>query len=143
MTDPERPSRVIAAPDGTPIAVFTTGNGPPLVLVHGARPQGLILCYEAGRPHVSGMECVPLVPLAELREIYERMAAILQPARVEEWVPALAGRTIQLMAGDLPQANDTSSLMASHRPQRWRLPPPRGEGAGVGGAPCTMGETNA
>ena len=36
MTEPERPSRVIAAPDGTPIAVFSTGSGPPLVLVHGA-----------------------------------------------------------------------------------------------------------
>ena len=36
MTDPERPSRVIAAPDGTEIAVFTTGSGPPLLLIHGA-----------------------------------------------------------------------------------------------------------
>lgn len=36
MTDPERPARVIAAPDGAPIAVFTTGSGPPLLLVHGA-----------------------------------------------------------------------------------------------------------
>lgn len=30
------PSRTIRSADGTPIAVFTTGNGPPLVLVHGA-----------------------------------------------------------------------------------------------------------
>ena len=30
------PSRVVASRDGTPIAVFTTGDGPPLVLVHGA-----------------------------------------------------------------------------------------------------------
>ena len=36
MTEPERPSRVIASPDGTPVAVFTNGDGPPLVLVHGA-----------------------------------------------------------------------------------------------------------
>jgi pimeloyl-ACP methyl ester carboxylesterase len=36
VTDPQRPSRLVAAPDGTEIAVFTTGNGPPLVLVHGA-----------------------------------------------------------------------------------------------------------
>jgi len=53
-----------------------------LGLLHGARPHGLILCYEAGRTHVSGMERVPLVPLAALREIYERTAAILHPARV-------------------------------------------------------------
>jgi pimeloyl-ACP methyl ester carboxylesterase len=36
VIDPDRPSRVVASPDGTPIAVFTTGDGPPLVLVHGA-----------------------------------------------------------------------------------------------------------
>ena len=39
MTGPpgvEVPSRVVISPDGTPIAVFTEGVGPPLVLVHGA-----------------------------------------------------------------------------------------------------------
>ena len=39
MTDPtdgEVPARVVVSPDGTPIAVFTAGDGPPLVLVHGA-----------------------------------------------------------------------------------------------------------
>lgn len=30
------PSLVVPSPDGTPIAVFTSGVGPPLVLVHGA-----------------------------------------------------------------------------------------------------------
>lgn len=36
MTEPERPSRIVASPDGAPVAVFTNGDGPPLVLVHGA-----------------------------------------------------------------------------------------------------------
>ena len=36
MTDAERPTRVVATPDGAPIAVFTTGSGRPVVLVHGA-----------------------------------------------------------------------------------------------------------
>jgi pimeloyl-ACP methyl ester carboxylesterase len=36
VTDPQRPSRLVASPDGTEIAVFSTGKGPPLVLVHGA-----------------------------------------------------------------------------------------------------------
>jgi pimeloyl-ACP methyl ester carboxylesterase len=31
-----RPDRRVAAPDGVPIAVFRSGEGPPLVLVHGA-----------------------------------------------------------------------------------------------------------
>jgi pimeloyl-ACP methyl ester carboxylesterase len=30
------PSRIVHSADGTPIALFTTGTGPPLVLVHGA-----------------------------------------------------------------------------------------------------------
>jgi pimeloyl-ACP methyl ester carboxylesterase len=30
------PSMVLESPDGTPIAVFTSGSGPPLILVHGA-----------------------------------------------------------------------------------------------------------
>ena len=32
----ERPSRIVRSDDGTAIAVFTAGEGPPLVLVHGA-----------------------------------------------------------------------------------------------------------
>jgi pimeloyl-ACP methyl ester carboxylesterase len=34
--DAEVPSRVVVSPDGTPIAVFSAGDGSPLVLVHGA-----------------------------------------------------------------------------------------------------------
>jgi pimeloyl-ACP methyl ester carboxylesterase len=36
VTEAERPSRLVAAPDGTPIAIFTSGAGPPVALVHGA-----------------------------------------------------------------------------------------------------------
>jgi pimeloyl-ACP methyl ester carboxylesterase len=32
---PARPTRTVRSPDGTPIAVFSVGSGPPLVLVHG------------------------------------------------------------------------------------------------------------
>jgi pimeloyl-ACP methyl ester carboxylesterase len=32
---PERPSRVLVSADGTPIAVFSAGSGPALILVHG------------------------------------------------------------------------------------------------------------
>jgi uncharacterized NAD-dependent epimerase/dehydratase family protein len=53
-----------------------------LGLLHGAMPHGLILCYEAGRQSALGMEFVPLTPLAKLCEIYETMAAIMQPAPV-------------------------------------------------------------
>jgi uncharacterized NAD-dependent epimerase/dehydratase family protein len=53
-----------------------------LGLLHGARPQGLILCYEAGRPHVLSMPGVALMPLAELRELYETIAGVIFPTRV-------------------------------------------------------------
>lgn len=33
---PEPPSQFVTSPDGTPIAVFSSGHGPPLILVHGA-----------------------------------------------------------------------------------------------------------
>ncbi len=32
----DRPSRIVLSRDGTPIAIFSSGEGPPLVLVHGA-----------------------------------------------------------------------------------------------------------
>jgi D-glutamate N-acetyltransferase len=53
-----------------------------LGLVHGAMPQGMILCYEAGRRTVSGMADVPLVPLSRLRDLYETTAGIMHPSRV-------------------------------------------------------------
>ena len=53
-----------------------------LGLLHGARPQGLVLCYEAARPHTHGMEHVPLKPLAELRAGYEVAASLVAPTEV-------------------------------------------------------------
>jgi D-glutamate N-acetyltransferase len=53
-----------------------------LGLVHGAMPHGMILCYEAGREAVRGMEEIPLTPLAELRELYETLASVMLPSRV-------------------------------------------------------------
>jgi uncharacterized NAD-dependent epimerase/dehydratase family protein len=53
-----------------------------LGLLHGAMPQGMILCYEAGRTCVHGMNDVPLTPLAKLRDVYETMASVMLPSRV-------------------------------------------------------------
>jgi len=53
-----------------------------LGLLHGAMPQGMILCYEAGRKTISGMDSVPLVPLSRLRNLYEKTAGIMHPSRV-------------------------------------------------------------
>jgi uncharacterized NAD-dependent epimerase/dehydratase family protein len=53
-----------------------------LGLLHGARPQGLILCYEAQRPTVDGMSHVALVPLAQIKQAYEQVAALVAPTQV-------------------------------------------------------------
>ena len=53
-----------------------------LGLLHGCRPQGLILCYEVGRTAINGMEPWPLRPLVELRAAYENVAQLIEPCRV-------------------------------------------------------------
>ncbi len=53
-----------------------------LGLLHGARPQGMILCYEAGRPHMHGMPHVPLTPLDRLCEVYQSIANLVEPAKM-------------------------------------------------------------
>ncbi len=51
-------------------------------LLHGAIPQGLILCYECGRDNVGGMPHIPIPPLTVIRDIYESMATLMSPAEV-------------------------------------------------------------
>jgi uncharacterized NAD-dependent epimerase/dehydratase family protein len=53
-----------------------------LGLLHGCMPQGMVLCYEAGRQQIHGMPRVNLRPLAELRSVYESMANLLAPSKV-------------------------------------------------------------
>lgn len=53
-----------------------------LGLLHGVRPQGLIMCYEVGRTHVGGMPEFPLCSLKELVDVYEWAAGLISPARV-------------------------------------------------------------
>lgn len=53
-----------------------------LGLLHGCAPHGMILCYEAGRKQVYGMEYVDLKPLAELRKVYETVANLVSPSKM-------------------------------------------------------------
>ena len=53
-----------------------------LGLVHGAAPDLLILCHQAGRTVVHGYEATPLPSLSKTREIYETAAGWLKPATV-------------------------------------------------------------
>src|SRR5690606_34402819 len=51
-------------------------------LLHGCAPQGLILCYEAGRTHVKGLGHMPIPSLERFRELYEAIASERFPCEV-------------------------------------------------------------
>jgi len=58
-----------------------TYSGVTLGLLHGSRPDLLILCHQAGRTGHNGYESFPIRPLTELVEMYEQAAAWVRPAR--------------------------------------------------------------
>jgi uncharacterized NAD-dependent epimerase/dehydratase family protein len=53
-----------------------------LGLLHGCAPHGMIMCYEAGRTHIHGMEYVKLQPLDKLIQVYETVANLVSPSKV-------------------------------------------------------------
>lgn len=53
-----------------------------LGLLHGCMPHGMILCYEAGRDRVNGMDQIPLKSLPELKSVYETMANLMGPSEI-------------------------------------------------------------
>jgi uncharacterized NAD-dependent epimerase/dehydratase family protein len=57
-------------------------SGVTLGLLHGCMPQAMILCYEAGRKAVNGMDQIALKSLSELRSVYETMASLMCPSQV-------------------------------------------------------------
>lgn len=57
-------------------------SGVTLGLLHGAMPQALVLCHEAGLAHHKGWPHVPLRPLPELIALYEQLASFQRQAKV-------------------------------------------------------------
>jgi uncharacterized NAD-dependent epimerase/dehydratase family protein len=53
-----------------------------LGLLHGAMPQALILCHEAGLTAHKDWETFPLLPLKELINIYETLGSYMRPCKV-------------------------------------------------------------
>lgn len=67
--------------EGQGSIVHPSFSGVTLALMHGSCPQGLILCHNARRTKIKGLE-QELLPLKELVSIYERMCSYLRPAKV-------------------------------------------------------------
>ena len=57
-------------------------SGVTLGLLHGLRPDGLILCYQMGSKTVFGMDECPLPPLAKVLEFSETAANFMHPCKV-------------------------------------------------------------
>jgi uncharacterized NAD-dependent epimerase/dehydratase family protein len=57
-------------------------SGVTMALLHGARPDALVLSHSADRSHIRGYPQVPIPPLDALTELYESLAAPIHPARV-------------------------------------------------------------
>ncbi|MEQ9460587.1 MAG: DUF1611 domain-containing protein [Phycisphaeraceae bacterium] len=53
-----------------------------LGLLHGCRPDALILCYEAKRTHVKGLDHIQLKSLDTYKKLYEDLASQLHPCQV-------------------------------------------------------------
>jgi len=66
-----------------------------LGLLHGAVPDGLVLCYEVGRRAVRGIAEMPLPNLADARRLYETVAQVMHPCRVI--AVAMNGRSLSDM----------------------------------------------
>ncbi|MBM4011380.1 MAG: DUF1611 domain-containing protein [Planctomycetes bacterium] len=57
-------------------------SGVSLGLLHGCDPHGMVVVYEAGRPHHMGLPHIPLPPLERVISAYETMAGFRGGGRV-------------------------------------------------------------
>jgi uncharacterized NAD-dependent epimerase/dehydratase family protein len=76
-----------------------------LGLIHGAAPDLLVLCHQAGRTHIHDYD-VAIPPLPRVREIYEQAAGWLKPA------PVVA---VALNTYGLPEPEARAAIAAAER----------------------------
>ena len=69
-----------------------------LGLLHGTMPDGLVLCFEAGRRTARGLDHVRLPGLAEAKSLYEAVASVMHPCQVI--AVAMNGRSLPEQEAD-------------------------------------------
>lgn len=82
-----------------------------LALVHGARPDAMLLVHKPDRREVRGYG-LPMPPLPELIRVYETAAAWVQPARVVAVALNTFGQDGEAARRSIREAEDSSGLPA-------------------------------
>ncbi len=83
-----------------------------LGLLHGAAPDLLVLCHQAGRTHIHDYD-VEIPPLSRMREIYEQAAGWLKPAPVVAVALNTFGMPDDAARAAIAQAERDTGLPAS------------------------------
>ncbi|MDA0658732.1 MAG: DUF1611 domain-containing protein [Planctomycetota bacterium] len=78
----ENQHREFVVVEGQGSLVHPSYSGVTLSLLHGCFPHVMILVYEVGRTHVTGLDNVPIPPLKTIREMFETMGGIWRPCPV-------------------------------------------------------------
>lgn len=100
--------RRILLVEGQGSLVHPSYSGVTLGLLHGSAPHGLILVYEAGRPHVWGFPELPMPPLTKFRELNESLAGVFAPCPVIG--VAMNGRYLSEREAEIEKARASDEL---------------------------------
>lgn len=83
-----------------------------LGLIHGAAPDLMVLCHQAGRTHLHGYD-VPVPPLTQVCAMYEQAAGWLKPAPVVAVALNTAGMSDDEARAAIAQAHEETGLATS------------------------------
>lgn len=68
--------------EGQGSLIHPSYSGITLALMHGARPDGMILCHSPNRNYLKHFKNIPIPPLDKLIEMYEAAMGFVKPAKV-------------------------------------------------------------
>jgi len=78
----ERANYQLLSIEGQGAVIHPAYSGVNLGLMHGAAPQGLILCHQPSRASLRHFENFPILPLPQIIELYEKLAQPIHPCTV-------------------------------------------------------------